>query len=392
MASQSSYIVDARRSPIGNFLGGLSKLTAPQIGAQVATALLKTTGVDPAAIDEVYIGEVLQAGVGQNPARQVALAAGIPDKISCTTINKVCGSSLQATMFADQAIRAGDADLVMTGGIESMSNTPFYLKNYRTGHKFGNAELVDGMQFDGLVNIYDNTIMGVHGDYTGHKAGVTRQQCDEFAFSSHKRAAAANAAGHFDKYRVGISVPKADQPFNVDETIRADISIEKLAKLSPVFGKDGLLTAGNSSALSDGAAMALIASENGLKKFKARPMARIASQFTSGGPPKELFFAPIEAVRKASEKAGWRLGEVDLFEMNEAFSTQMLACIKGLEVDPAKVNVHGGAIALGHPIGASGARILGQLIYALQITGGKRGIASLCLGGGNAVAVAVEMM
>ncbi|MDX2198226.1 MAG: thiolase family protein [Phycisphaerae bacterium] len=390
MAGKHSYIVAAKRSPIGNFLSGLSKLTAPQIGAQVAKATIAESGVDPAAINEVYIGQVLQAGVGQNPARQVALAAGIPDKISCTTINKVCGSSLQSVMFADQTIRSGDADVVLCGGIESMSQAPFYVKGMRTGHKFGDAQLIDGMQFDGLTNIFDMQIMGILGDYTGKKAGVTRQQCDEFAYRSHKRADAASQSGAFDKARVPIEIPKAAEKFNKDETIRADISVEKLAALKPVFGADGLLTAGNSSALSDGASTLLAVSEAGLKRCSAKPMARIVGQFTSGGPPKELFFAPIEACRKACEKAGWNVQDVDLWEMNEAFSTQMLACMQALELNPDKVNVHGGAIALGHPIGASGCRILTQLAHALHTLNKKRGVASLCLGGGNAVAVAIE--
>ena len=390
MSKATSYIVAARRAPIGSFLGGLSKLTAPQIGAQVASALLNDAGVDRAAVNEVFIGQVLQAGVGQNPARQVALGAGFPDKISCSTINKVCGSSLQAAMFADQVIRAGDADLVLAGGIESMSNAPFYVRDHRTGHKFGDATLIDGMQFDGLTNIFDMQIMGAIGDYTGKKAGLKREQLDEYAARSHKRAVAAEQNGWFKTARVAINVPKADAPMNTDETVRADINLEKLAKLRPAFAADGLLTAGNSSTLSDGAAMVLVASEAGLRRCSAKPLARIVAHYTSGGPPQELFFAPIEACRKVCEKAGWEVSKVDLWELNEAFSTQMLAGINALELDQERVNVHGGAIALGHPIGASGARILGQLVHALHTHKKQRGVASLCLGGGNAVAMAVE--
>ncbi|MGE3180491.1 MAG: thiolase family protein, partial [Phycisphaerae bacterium] len=323
MADKHAFLVAAKRSPIGGFLGGLSKLTAPQIGAQVAAGLLDETGTDKAAIDEVYVGEVLQAGVGQNPARQVALGAGIPDSISCTTVNKVCGSGLQCVMFADQVIRAGDANLILAGGIESMSNAPFYVRNHRTGHKFGDAVLVDGMTYDGLTNIYDEQIMGVLGDYTGQKAGVTREQCDEFALRSHQRAAAADKKGAFNAVRVPIEVPRSEEKFNTDETIRHDLTIDKLTKLRPAFGKDGILTAGNSSSLSDGASMVLVASEAGLKSCGGNAMARIVAQHTAGGPPKELFFAPIEAVRKVAEKAGWGLDKVDLFEINEAFSTQM---------------------------------------------------------------------
>lgn len=392
MSIKTTYIVAAKRSPIGSYLAGLSKLTAPQIGAQVASALIQEAGADAAGIDEVFIGQVLQAGVGQNPARQVALAARIPDKISCTTVNKVCGSSLQAVMFADQVCRAGDAELILAGGIESMSQAPFYVRNYRTGHKFGDAQLIDGMQFDGLINIYDHGIMGEIGDYTGKKAGVTREQCDQFACRSHRRALEANQKGLFNSARVPINVPKLERPFNTDETVRPEISIEKLAKLPAVFSKDGMLTAGNSSSLSDGAAMTLVATDAGLRRCNAKPMARIVAQFTSGGPPRELFFAPIEACRRVCEKAGWTLDSVDLWEMNEAFSTQMLANIKALELNEDKVNIQGGAIALGHPIGASGARILGQLVHALHSQNKKRGVASLCLGGGNAVALAVERL
>ncbi len=392
MAASNAYLVAGRRSPIGGFLGGLSKLTAPQIGAQVAQRLLADTGADPGSIDEVLVGEVLQAGVGQNPARQVALGAGLPPTISAVTINKVCGSGLQCAMFADTLIRAGDADLVLTGGIESMSQAPFYVRNLRNGNKFGNTELTDGMIFDGLTNIYDKQLMGLLGEYTARKAGLQRDALDEFAFNSHKRAAAADQQGFFDKARVPISVPRTDVPFNTDETIRPDISVEQLAKLRPAFEKDGVLTAGNSSSLSDGAAMVLVASEAGLSRISAKPMARLVAQHTAGVEPKELFFAPIDAARKVCEKAGWNLHDVDLWEINEAFSSQMLACTNALELDLNKVNVNGGAIALGHPIGASGARILTTLLFALETRNVKRGVATLCLGGGNAVAVAVEMV
>jgi acetyl-CoA C-acetyltransferase len=390
MAVRTAYIVSVKRSPIGHLLGGLSKLRATEIGAQVAAALLDEVGVDRGAIDEAYVGQVLQAGVGQNPARQVALGAGLPDTISCATVNKVCGSGLQAVMFADQVIRLGEADLILAGGMESMSNAPHLLRSLRSGHKFGAAELVDCMEYDGLLNVYDNGIMGVIADETGAKAGVSRADQDRFALQSHQRAAAADDAGNFRRARVPIRTPRSDAPFDTDETIRRDARLEKMASLKPVFKKDGTVTAANASSISDGAAMTLIASEAGLKKCNVQPLARIVAHLTAGGPPRELFFTPIAACKRVCEKAGWTREQVDLWEINEAFAAQMLACIRGLELDEAQVNVNGGAIALGHPIGASGARLLGTLAYALKQRGAKRGVASLCLGGGNAVAMAVE--
>lgn len=394
MSRTYSYIVAAKRSPIGHFLGGLSKLKAVEIGGQVAKALIGDSKIAPGAIDEVYIGQVLQAGCGQNPARQVALAAGIPDTISCTTVNKVCGSSLQAAMFADITIRAAEAQVVLAGGIESMSQAPFLVRNMRTGQKFGNTELVDEMAYDGLTNVYDNQIMGAIAEETATRAGVTRPQQDEFAVRSHQRAAEAARAGRFDAAIVPISVPKADAPLAKDETIRLDASEDKLAALRPAFSKDGTITPGNASTISDGAAMVLIAAEPACSKHGLKPLARVVAHATAGGPPKDLFFAPIAANKLVCEKAGWELRQVDLWEMNEAFAAQMCACLKGLEMplDSAKVNVDGGAIALGHPIGASGARVLGQLVWALKHRNLKRGVASLCLGGGNAVAMAIEIV
>jgi acetyl-CoA C-acetyltransferase len=393
MPKPATYIVASKRSPIGHFLGGLSKVRATDIGGQVAKALLDELKIDKAAIDEVYIGHVLQGGCGQNPARQVALAAGIPDTISCTTINKVCGSSLQAAMFADQVIRSGDAQLILAGGIESMTLAPHITRNLRAGQKFGNTELIDLMAYDGLTNVYDNEIMGAIADETAAKVGITRQWQDEFAVRSHQLAAKADRDGFFANHRVPITVPKSDVPFNTDETIRLDASVEKLATLRPAFKKDGTITAANASTISDGAAMNLVASEAALSKHSAlKPLARIVAHATAGGPPRELFLAPIPAIRMTCERAGWDLRQVDLFEINEAFAAQMGACIKGLEIPLEKVNVHGGAVALGHPIGASGARVLGTLIYGLKFTNAKRGIAALCLGGGNAVAMAVEVV
>jgi acetyl-CoA C-acetyltransferase len=385
-----SFIVAARRSPIGHFMGGLSKLTATQLGGQVARTLLDDAKTDRKAIDEVYIGHVLQAGCGQNPARQAALAAGIPDTISSTTVNKVCGSGMQAVMFADQVIRSGDANLILAGGIESMSQAPHLIRNYRAGFKFGNTELVDVMLYDGLTNVYDNAVMGAIAEETATRAGVTRRQQDEWAARSHQRAAAADKSGAFDGERVAINVPRADAPFTRDETIRADASLDKLAALKPAFDPNGTITAGNASSISDGAAMVLVASEATCNRHGFKPLARVVAQTTSGGPPRDVFFTPIAAIKTVADKARWELRSVDLLEINEAFAAQMCACLKGLEIDPERVNVNGGAIALGHPIGASGARILGTLVHALKQRGLKRGIAAACLGGGNAVAMAVE--
>src|SRR5262245_18290071 len=332
MSRTHSFIVAARRSPIGHFLGGLSKLRATDIGAQVAKALISDSKIAPGAIDEVYVGQVLQAGCGQNPARQVALGAGIPDTISCTTVNKVCGSSLQAAMLADMTIRAGEAQVVLAGGIESMSQAPFLIRNMRTGQKFGNTELVDEMAYDGLTNVYDNQIMGAIAEETASRAGVTRQQQDEFSVRSHQRAAEAARSGRFDAAIVPISVPKADAPFAKDETIRFDASVDKLAALRPAFAKDGTITPGNASTISDGAAMVLIASEQAWSKHGLKPAWRVVAHATAGGPPRELFFAPIAANKLVCEKSAWDLKQVDLWEMNEAFAAQMCACMKGMEM------------------------------------------------------------
>lgn len=390
MPNEHTYIVAAKRSAVGRYLGGLAKVPAVQIGAQVAKATLDAAGAAPDAIDEVYVGQVIQAGCGQNPARQVALGAGVTDRISCSTINKVCGSGLQAVMFGDVMIRANEAQVVLAGGMESMSTCPFLIREMRGGHKFGNTQLVDAMEFDGLINIYDNGLMGVIAEETADKAGVTRAEQDEFAAASHQKAAAAEAAGRFADERVAIEVRKGKDPLRVDETVRAETTADALGMLRPVFRDGGTITAGNASPLSDGAAMLMLASEAGLKKCKASPMARIVAQTTAGGPPRELFFRPIDAVRQVVEKAGWKLGDVELFELNEAFAAQSLADVKGLEIDPAKVNVNGGAIALGHPLGSSGARVLTTLVHELNRRKAKKGVAALCLGGGNAVAVAIE--
>ena len=392
MADKTAYLVLAKRSPIGRFLGSLTKLSAMELGGQVGQALLAAAKADVAAISEVYVGQVLQAGCGQNPARQVALAAGVPDTVSACTVNKVCGSGLQAAMFADQTIRAGDADLVLAGGIESMSRAPFLSRTLRGGNKFGNTELVDEMLYDGLTNAYTNELMGELADYTAEKAGITRRQQDEWSLRSQQLAAKSSQEGKFKAEIAPITVPKAKEPFAVDETFRADTTLEGLSGLKPAFKKDGTVTAGNSSQLSDGAALFLVASENGLKKCGVKPLARIVAQATAGGPPRDLFFTPPIAAKMVCQKAGWKLADVDLWELNEAFASQTLAGIKALEIDTSKVNVNGGAIALGHPIGASGARVLVTLLHVLKQRGGKRGVMAVCLGGGNAVSLGVEML
>ncbi|HUU94433.1 MAG TPA: acetyl-CoA C-acyltransferase [Phycisphaerae bacterium] len=390
MATNHSYLVAAKRSPTGRFLGGLSKLTAAAVGGQVAKALLDEVQADRAAIDEVLIGQVVQAGAGQNPARQVALAAGLPDTVSACTVNKVCGSGLQSVMFADQIIRAGDADLILAGGIESMSQAPYLARGMRAGTKFGDAQFVDGLLYDGLTNVYDGDLMGVIAEETAEKFGLTREQQDEFAVRSHQFAGRAEAAGLFKAERVPIEQRRGKEPVAVDETVREDASMDAMALLKPAFAKHGTVTAGNASSLSDGAAMVLVAGEKGLSKCQAQPLARVVASATSGVPPRELFLAPVKACKMVCEKAGWQPDDVDLWELNEAFAAQSLACLQGLELDLEKVNVHGGAIALGHPIGASGARILSTLLHAMKHRQVKRGVAALCLGGGNAVAMAVE--
>jgi acetyl-CoA C-acetyltransferase len=392
MPQTHAYIVAARRSPVGKFLGSLTNLSAMELGALVGKNLLDFAKADRAGIDEVFVGQVLQAGCGQNPARQVALGAGVADSVSCCTVNKVCGSGLQAAMFADQVVRSGDADLIMAGGIESMSQAPFLTRTMRSGNKFGHNEMVDEMLYDGLTNVYTKELMGDLADYTAEKAGVTRQMQDEWSLRSQQLAAAASQAGRFKEEIAPIDLPRNKGQFGADETFRADTTLASLAGLKPAFKKDGTVTAGNASQLSDGAALVLVASEAGLKRCGVKPMARIVASATAGGPPRDLFFTPPKAAKMALKKAGWTLGQVDVWELNEAFASQTLAGLKELEIDRDKVNINGGAIALGHPIGASGARVLVTLLHVLKQRGGKRGVVAVCLGGGNAVSMAVEMM
>lgn len=387
-----AFILSAARTPIGKYLGGLSELSAPQLGAIVVAEALKRASAARERIDEVIIGNVLQAGVGQNPARQAALKAGLPDTIAAYTVNKVCGSGLKSVMLAAQAIRAGDADLIVAGGIESMSRAPYLLFNARQGWKYGDQKAVDAMVHDGLWCAFEGWHMGEAAEHIAAKCAVSRADQDRFAAQSHQRAAAAWEKGVFNAEVVPVTVGTGAKAKTIarDEGIRPDTTSEILAKLKASFHENGTVTAGNASMLSDGAAAVLVGTTKAAEKLGVKPLARIVAYATSGVHPKDIFIAPVSAVRMVLDKAKLTARDIDLFEMNEAFAAQMLACSNELKLDESKVNVHGGAIALGHPIGASGTRVLVTLLYALQQRGLKRGLASLCLGGGNAVAMIVE--
>ncbi len=389
-----AFILSAVRTPIGKFLGGLSELPAPKLGAVAIAEALKRAGVKPEQVEDVIVGNVVQAGVGQAPARQAAIAAGIPDTVPAHTTNMVCGSGLKAVMLAAQGVRAGDADLVVAGGMESMSRAPFLLPNVRQGYKYGNQTTVDALVHDGLWCPFENWAMGEAAEHIATQCAVSRADQDRFAAQSHQRAAAAWQAGAFADEVVPVSVGgggrKAAVVVERDEGIRADTTAEGLAKLKPAFRPDGSVTAGNASQLSDGGAAVVVASGRFVERSGAKPLARILSYAMSGVHPRDIFVAPIPAVKAACERAKLAVADIDLWEINEAFAAQMLACGKGLNLDESKVNVHGGAVALGHPIGASGARVLTTLLYALRRHSKRYGLASLCLGGGNAVALIVE--
>ncbi len=389
-----SVIVGAKRSPIGKFLGSLTNLPAPKIGTAVTKSLLQSVGCSPNDIDWCLAGQVIQAGIGQNPARQVALGAGCPGTITAVTVNQVCGSGLRAAMDADNNIRLGQAKIALAGGIENMSDAPYILRELRSkGLKFGNGAVVDAMQFDGLTDAYSGDAMGIIADYTAQKHNVTRKDQDAFALESHKRAAKAQAAGLFKEEIVPIEVPAGRGKtitFSADETIRAETTLEGLSGLKPAFGKDGTVTAGNASQLSDGAAMVLMTTPEEAAKRGWKVRAKVLSHATFGVEPRELFISPVGAVKLAVEKAGLKLKDIDIFELNEAFASQSVACMRGLDLGTDRVNVNGGGIALGHPIGASGARCLVTLIHVMEQRNAKRGVVSLCLGGGNAVAMVVE--
>ena len=382
------------RTPIGRYLGGLSSFTAPQLGAMAIREAVKRAGLDPAAVEEVIMGQVVQGGSGQAPARQALIHAGIPATTSAITINEVCGSGLRAVMLASQAIRAGDRQVVVAGGQESMSSAPHYVYGMRAGIKAGNQTMVDGMIHDGLWDSFGGAHMGEYAEYTAEKAKVSRKDQDEFAYDSHRKAVAAAEAGRFAAEILPVSIPGkggATTTVSADESPRKDTSAETLARLKPAFRKDGgTVTAGNAPGLNDGASALVVTSLAYARAHGLTPMARVTSYATGGGEPKEIFFAPIVAVRNMMEKAGTSIGDYELIEANEAFAVQALADGRELGWDWDRVNVNGGAVALGHPIGASGARVLTTLLYAMQDRNKSTGLATLCLGGGNAVALGVE--
>ena len=390
---QDAVIVSAVRTPTGRFLGSLKDLTAPELGALVVREATRRAGIDPASVDECIMGNVVSAGVGQAPARQAALRGGLADHVAALTINKVCGSGLKAVMLAQQAIATGDIEIAVAGGMESMSNAPYLLPGAREGLRMGNTQIVDSMVHDGLWCSFEQCHMGNAGELIATEYGIGRSEQDEYAFNSHRKAGDAEASGRFKAEIVPVTIPqRKGEPLVVarDETIRADTSVAALGALKPAFKKDGTVTAGNAPPVNDGAAALVVMSAARAEQLGLKPMARIIGQATSGLAPKYLLMTPVEAVRKLAAKVGWTLDDVDLLEINEAFSVQLIAVLQQLGIDPARVNVNGGAVALGHPIGASGARILTTLLYALEQRGLKRGIASLCLGGGNGVALAIE--
>lgn len=387
-------ILSACRTPIGRFLGALSSFTAPQLGAKVIREAVQRSGVAAEAIDEVIMGHVLQGGAGQAPARQAAIQAGLPATIPSLTVNKVCGSGLKAVMLAAQAIKAGDAQCVVAGGMEAMSAAPHYLFGLRAGVKAGNQTLIDGMIHDGLWDSFGAVHMGGYAEYTAQKAGITRQEQDDFAYQSHQKALAAMEACRFRDEIVPVEVAGKSGPslLEKDEGPRKDSTPEALARLKPAFQKDGTVTAGNAPGLNDGASALVVASLAFAKTHGLQPLARITAYATGGGEPRDLFFAPIVAVQNLLRLTHGSIADFDLIEANEAFAVQALADGRALGWDWDRVNVNGGAIALGHPIGASGARVLTTLLYALKERHGRSGLATLCLGGGNAVALAVEAL
>ena len=378
-------ILSACRTPIGKYLGGLSPLPAPKLGALVIREAVRRTGIEDGAVEEVIMGNVLQGGVGQAPGRQAAIHAGLPGTVPALTINKVCGSGLKAVMLAAQAIRAGDEQCIVAGGMESMSNAPHYVYGMRGGIKAGNSQLVDGMILDGLWDSFSNTHMGNLAEYTAKKAGVSREEQDRFALASHQKAVAAMDACRLKAETVATLIEK-------DESPRKDSSLEALAALKPSFEKDGTVTPGNAPGLNDGASALVVTSLAFAKAHGVKPLARVTAYASAGGEPRDLFFAPIVAVQNLMAKARMKIGDYDLIEANEAFAVQAIADGRALGWDWDRVNVNGGAIALGHPIGASGARILTTLLFALKDRKQTTGLATLCLGGGNAVALSVEML
>jgi len=388
-------IISGCRTPVGKFQGSLSDLSAPQLGAIVVREAVKRANLDPALVDECIMGNVVSAGLGQNPARQAAIFGGLTPATGAMTINKVCGSGLKAVALAAQAVQTGNSSVVVAGGMESMTNAPYLLPQARKGYRLGNAQIIDSMVHDGLWDIYNDYHMGITGENVAEKYGITREEQDEFAVNSHRKAVSAIKECRFKSQIVPVELPakkKGAPPviFDKDESPREDTTIDILRSLKPAFKKDGTVTAGNAPGVNDGAAAVVVTSAKRAAELGAKPMVRIIAQATSGVEPKWVMMAPVGAVRQIWEKTGWKNEDVDLYELNEAFSVQALGVMRELGLNPDKVNVNGGAVAIGHPIGASGARVLVTLIYEMIRRDVKRGIAALCLGGGNAVAMAVE--
>ena len=400
---QDAVIISAVRTPTGKFLGGLKSLSATELGALVVRESVRRAGIDPVSVDECIMGNVVSAGLGQAPARQAALRGGLGDHVAALTINKVCGSGLKAVMLAGQGIAVGDIDIAVAGGMESMSNAPYLVPGARDGFRMGHRELLDSMIGDGLWCSFERCHMGAAGELVADMYSISRDQQDEYAFNSHRKAAEATAAGRFAAEILPVSLSqgsggskggKADSPVVIDrdESVRPETTVKALGNLRPAFRKDGTVTAGNAPPVNDGASALVVMSATRAAQLNLTPMARIVGQATSGRAPKHLLLTPIDAVRNLLRKIDWSADQVDLFELNEAFSVQAIAVLRDLAIDPQKVNVNGGAVALGHAIGSSGSRVLTTLLYALEQRNLKRGIATLCLGGGNGVALAVERL
>ena len=392
-AVKEAVIISAVRTPVGKFLGALKGFKATELGAIVVREAVRRAGVSPEDVDEVIMGCVIQAGLGQNPARQAALHGGLPNTVSAVTVNKVCGSGLKAIMMAAQGVQLGDTEIVVAGGMESMSNAPYLMPKAREGYRLGNGTLVDTVINDGLWCAFDDQHMGCTGEVVSERFHVSREEQDEYALNSHRKASAAINSGNFRDEIVPVEIKQRKGPsviFDTDETVREDTSLESLGKLKPAFKEGGTVTAGNAPGVNDGASAVVVTSTERAKSLGVEPMARIVGQATSGIEPKLVMMAPVEAIKKLLKKTGWSLGDVDLIELNEAFAVQAVAITRELNLDPEKINVNGGAVALGHAIGQSGSRILTTMLYEMKRRNVHRGIAALCLGGGNAVAMAVE--
>lgn len=390
---KEAVIISAVRTPVGKFLGALKDLKATELGAIAVREAVKRARVNPEDVDEVIMGCVIQAGLGQNPARQAALHGGLPNTVSAVTVNKVCGSGLKAIMMAAQGVQLGDTEIVVAGGMESMSNAPYLLPKAREGYRLGNGTLVDTVINDGLWCAFDDQHMGCTGEVVSERFHVSRAEQDEYSLNSHRKASAAIKSGKFRDEIIPVEIKQRKGPpviFDTDEPVREDTSLESLSKLKPAFKEGGTVTAGNAPGVNDGASAVVVTSAERAKTLGIEPMARIVGQATSGGEPKLVMMAPIEAIKKLLKKIGWTLSDVDLIELNEAFAVQAVAITRELNLDPEKLNVNGGAVALGHAIGQSGSRILTTMLYEMKRRDVHRGIAALCLGGGNAVAMAVE--